>query len=475
MITLRDYQLLGIEQLREKFRQGKTKIIFWAATGSGKGLVMPTLASSLIKNGHSVLTVLARREVIFQTDINYKKYYNIESSLIMGANTKIKKYSKSFICSIDTLRARGIESVKHCDYVIIDEAHDCPAPRYNQIFENFKNIFGFTATPFSQLSMFDDYVYPITPKQLRDQGYLTPVKHYSHSQIDTSNVRTIAGDFNQAQLAIAASDSKIVGDIVDTWKKYGENKRTILFAVNKNHSAIMAESFRRAGVSAMHIDESHNKQEREYAVNSLISGSIKILCNIGVYTTGVDIPSVECLILARPTKSEILYIQSCGRGLRPSEGKTHCTILDHSGNIYTHGDVYSDRKINLDGKNKKNITDVKVLTCPACFAVIDCGVFECPYCGHEFIQEKKNREIEHEEGELKLINEQNLFIQRIIKITSEYEKLKRLSEVRNFKPSFKYFKLYEKFGNDIYFQDNKLKIPLWIPKVIEENNKKAIQ
>ena len=477
MITLRPYQEDCIKQLRVKYSQGKKRVIIWLATGAGKGLIMSELVNSLVKNGFSVLTVMARREVVFQTDRNYLKYHGIRSSIVMGSNTKLIPSSKSFICSIDTLKARGLELVKHCDFCIVDEAHDCPADRYKPIFATFQNVWGCTATPFSPLSMFEDYICPITPGELRDQGFLVPAKHYSHTQIDTTGIRSIGGDFNQSQLAKRASELKIVGDIVDTWKKHGENRRTILFAVNKAHSAIMAEAFRRDGVPALHIDESHNKLERENAINELTNGSIKVLCNVNIFSTGVDIPSVSCLSLARPTQSEILYIQQIGRGLRPFPGKEDCIILDHAGNIYRHGDAFQNRSINLTDKPKKKEKEegetISVVTCKKCLAVIDQGVESCPFCGYIF--EKKTPK--HVDGELQIIimDEVNVQELRYVKIEQEYEKLKRLSEMRNFKINFKYFKLFEKYGNDIYFHDNKLGIPSWIPKIYEKQQKEKAQ
>ena len=138
--TLRDYQELGKNQLREKISQGYKKIILWAMTGAGKGLWMSDLAASLVKNNKKVLVIMRRRNLIRQTKKNFLKYNNLSCSIIMG-QARPNPENPIQICSIDTIRNRikneKYNFLKDFDFVIVDEAHDTTSPSYDKFF-NFK-------------------------------------------------------------------------------------------------------------------------------------------------------------------------------------------------------------------------------------------------------------------------------------------------------------------------------------------------
>lgn len=472
-MMLRSYQELAIELARNKVKKDIKKIMFFLATGGGKGLIMSQLTHSSLKSGKKVLTVMRRREIIFQTIKNYKNYHGINASPIMAGMTGLDILNPCQVCSIDTIRSRikngSIDFIKDFDIVIVDEAHDTNSDTYQEFlsFMGDKLFLGFSATPFKinnkPLKFWQTTIKPIEPAELRDLGYLVKTRTFVPSKIDVTGVKTVAGDFNERQLLERASESKIIGDIVETYIKYGENKPAILFAINKAHSSMMAEAFRSAGIQATHQDESHNSKERAYAINALKAGEIKVLCNVNIFSTGVDIPQACVGIMARPTKSEILWIQQIGRLLRPYPGKDYAIILDHAANTERHGGAFDIRYSGLESeigfapKEKQ----IKVYTCPKCFIVTEEKTNPCVSCGHISEPNDKNRDddIKHKDGHLIEIEEHPIEI--------KLRELTRQSELNKWKRSAKWFKLYNLFGEEIYKHTN---VPFWMEQILRKKN-----
>ncbi len=394
----------------------------------------------------------------------------------MGNEKGFDKTNPSQICSIDTIRARlnKLEFLKEYDLIIVDEAHDTTSPTYNKFFDFMgdKIYVGFTATPFKtgnkSLSFWDCFIKPIEPTELRDRGYLTDARVFAPEKMDLSGIKKVStGDYNNKQLFAMASQTRVVGNIVETYKKYGRAP-AVLFGVNKAHSALMAHAFNSAGISATHIDEEHNSQERKKAVDDLKSGAISVLCNVNIFSTGIDIPSIRTIILARPTTSEILYVQQVGRGLRPYPGKEYCIILDHAGNsVDRHGLPYDPREAELsDAPVKKSESTKRICkTCSECFAILEISFSVCPYCDAEL---KKERQINFESGELKEIHETPPSV-RFNKYKTELAKLNSIGMIKGWKPNAKYFILYERFGDDVMEFQKELGIPEWVPKLAKKN------
>jgi superfamily II DNA or RNA helicase len=202
---------------------------------------------------------------------------------------------------------------------------------------------------------------------------------------------------------------KLIGDIISSWKKIANNKKTIVFASSVAHSKNIAESFIDIGINAAHIDGTTDHAERERVLDEFNNGNLKIICNCMVLTEGFDCPPAEVCVLARPTKSLGMYIQMVGRVLRPYEGKEYATIIDHSGAVYTHGFVEDDIDWTLDPKNTMTIKERKLakpkeeaqIICEGCFSMYS-GSNICSRCGH--IQLKKSKYVEVLDKELGFVD-----------------------------------------------------------------------
>lgn len=457
---LRPYQDSGVNLLSQELAKGIRTPLLFLATGGGKGLIMAEIAHKVLSNGKRIIIVMRRSQLVHQAQENFFRYRGIKASVVMGTVKGFDINNRCQICSIDTIRARmnnpKYDFLKEFDVCLIDEGHDINSPSYQNFIDWLGEkilIPGMTATPFAMggkpLKTWKSCVKPIEMDELRDQGYLAPVKVFSPSVIDTSKIKIVNGDYSSKELYERVTDKKIIGDIVDNYKKYGNDKPAILFAVNKQHSMLMAHAFNEAGIPAIHQEDSHSQEERKAAIKGLIDGVYKILCNVNIFSTGTDIPEAFVGIMARPTLSEVLYVQQVGRLLRIFPGKDFATILDHAGNTYRHGLPYDRRDHDLaefaTKKSKKygTVRAVPVKTCPGCYAVISSAFAQCPECNHEFQVKEK---IKTADGELEEVTDSG----KNFKLIARLNKLKSIETIKGWKPNAKYFMLYEEFGDAIY-------------------------
>ncbi len=206
------------------------------------------------------------------------------------------------------------------------------------------------------------------------------------------------GDFNQHDLGIAVKKRKLVGSIADHWLQRASEKRTICFAVDIEHGnriveELIARDHPRGGkIRARIVHAKTPKKERAQALVDLANHDVDVVVNVGLYVEGIDVPSVKCIILARPTESLTVYLQSVGRGCRPWENEEF-VLLDHAGNVTRHKMPMIDREYSLDPAEKFRRQAVgdndpfKTKTCKSCLAVVDSTEIIdnlCPMCGEPF-------------------------------------------------------------------------------------------
>jgi len=400
---LRPYQTDGINKLREGFRNGHRCQIFQLATGGGKSICAATLIKSAYEKGRKPVFIVDRISLVDQS-VAHLEAVGLTVGVIQGDHYQWNPRADVQVASIQTIARRNMPDMGFC---IIDEVH-CLHKAHIKLIESYNNIpfIGLSATPFSKGlgKYFTNLVVGATTEQLTDEGFLVPAVVYAPSTPDLSGVKIVAGEYHQGQLYEAVDKPKLVADIVETWLKLGQNRQTICFATNVAHSKHIEREFVRAGVKAVHIDAYTDSSERHEVISAFKRGDIKLLTSVGVLTTGFDAPNASCIILGRPTKSLILHIQMKGRGLRLSEGKDDCIVLDHAGNTTRLGFVTDPLPSELDdGKKKENSSNKKEReeplpkTCAKCHFVKPAKVHICPCCG--FAPEKQST-IEHEAGEL---------------------------------------------------------------------------
>jgi len=247
-------------------------------------------------------------------------------------------------------------------------------------------------------------------KDLTDEGYLARARYFAPSAPDLSDVKVAMGDYVVKDLERVTNKPKLVGDIVENWLKYGENRKTICFCVNVKHSIAVCDAFNKAGVPAEHLSARSTDDERDEVFKRMEIGNISVICNVALYQEGLDVPDVSCIIMARSTKSMGLWRQCAGRGLRPA-GHPDCLVFDHGGVIKENGFLEDEIEWSLDGNNRawqpKEVEkkEKKPVKCSVCNLVF-IGGNVCPDCGSPV--KTFGRKIDTADGELKELNPESI-------------------------------------------------------------------
>jgi DNA repair protein RadD len=285
MTDLRPYQIDAIAAIDAVIAAGKRRPLLVAPTGAGKTVIFAAIIKRAADNGQRVIVLAHRREIIAQTSLKLSahgvEHGIIRAGLVMDLEQKVQ------VCSIQTLWARAVRTnripLPPADLLIIDESHHVPARTYRKIIEAYPNaiLLGATATPCrgdgrGLGNFFDCIVETPQVAELIAQKYLVKTHVYAPRDIDLKGVRVQAGDYVETQLAQRMDRDDLVGDIVSHWHKFGERRRTVVFAVNVAHSVHIRDEFIKFGVKAEHIDGTTPKEERDAALARLASGETEL-------------------------------------------------------------------------------------------------------------------------------------------------------------------------------------------------------
>lgn len=458
-MALHDYQDLAVREIRGHYARGTRKVLLHLATGGGKTHIFSHILKSAAALGTPSIMVVRGRQLVDQASQRLFKE-GVRHGVRMAGHWN-KDYSALVqVCSIDTLTSR--EDYPNARLVVIDEAHNAFGDGYIRLIENYRDAYflGVTATPYTHKPLShiaDVVVHPIRMRELIERGYLVPPRYFAPSTPDLKGVRKQNGDYVSSQLENRMNT--LTGDIVQNWIKYGEGRPTILFACNIQHSLSLVRAFEQAGIPAEHVEANHSFAQRTATVDRLRAGRIKIISNVGILCTGVDIPFVGCIIMARPTQSYNLYIQQAGRGTRtcPDVGKCDFIILDHAGNILRHGFIDEEPECDLEGSVRER-SGPEPHTCKVCYVVFEGS--ECPECGAPArVRSDRSTELVVEDGVLEEIKHLPLAAE----ITIFVNQVKRIQKLKNYKRGWIWHQVKEKYGEEVANQVcPKRYVPPWI-------------
>ena len=396
---LRKYQENAVSLVREKLKQKNRKVLLVLATGSGKTHILADIASKTVENGHRVLALMHRRQLVTQMVDRFADC-DVDAGMIMsGMDNELSKpcqvgtiqtYSRRLnLCEIEDNQFFIDASV-----IFIDEAHHVLSKTYQNILKLYpdKIVIGVTATPClsSGVGMgkyFDAIVQPVGISELMDDGFLVKGEYYGPSAPDLSKIKTVLGDYEKKALGKTMNTPKLVGDVVGNWAKIAGGLQTMVFAVDVKHSKALVEEFVRHDINAEHLDAYSDDDEREETINRFRNGDTQVICNVGLYTEGTDIPEIQCIDLARPTKSLGLHLQMIGRGARPYPEKDKFVVIDHGGNIERLGFYEDEINWGLSGKEvahrkkKPRKKEAHLFTCEMCSTIFSGK--RCPMCFYE--------------------------------------------------------------------------------------------
>ncbi|SOB77237.1 Methyltransferase domain-containing protein [Marinobacter sp. LV10R510-11A] len=333
-------QTAALVALKETRAEGYSRGLVVLATGLGKTWLSAFDAAQM--GARRVLFVAHREEILHQaaeTFIRIRPKSRV--GFYMG---KQRDMAVDVLCaSVQTLGKNAhLErfSPQHFDYIVVDEFHHAAAPTYCRLLSYFAPTFmlGLTATPDRTdrsdiLSLCDDnLVYAHNLFEGIRSKLLAPFHYYGiyDDSVDYAEIPWRNGKFDPSQLAHKLATLGRARHAERVWEKHGQ-QRTLAFCVSINHADFMAEQFQKRGFSAAAV---HGRSElsRGEALEQLRSGELVILFSVDLFNEGVDLPTIDTVMLLRPTESKILFLQQLGRGLRRAEGKDKLVVLDFIGN-----------------------------------------------------------------------------------------------------------------------------------------------
>ncbi len=369
-LRLRPYQLEAQQAIVEARKRGFRAQLVSLATGLGKSVVIATLPELLELRSTDVTLVVAHRDELVQQLVEKMKAQNPDAVVgVEKADAAATDDCSIIVATVQTLTGARLDRFvtkfgRRIALFVIDEAHHAAAPTYRAILDKIllkradALVIGFTATPYrgdgAQLSeIFPDIVYQMDARVAIDEGYLVPVRSYAiATATDLDAVSSRAGDFVLGQLAEAVDNDERNLAVLEAYKTLLPGKKTLVFAASVEHARNIATLFVDAGIKAAFASGETKTSEREAIVAGFRGSTIDVLVNCGLYLEGFDVPSIEAIINARPTKSTTLYTQVTGRGLRP---------LDEDAFVVSSFPTAGARREWLDRSRKPYATIVDVV------------------------------------------------------------------------------------------------------------------
>ena len=413
-IKLRDYQASAIAEIREALARYR-RVLFQSPTGSGKGVVVGSIASMAHRKGSKILIVCHRIEIVKQ-NIKQAGRMGIECAMISPKQRNVPNAQAS-CAMVQTLQRRmqkeeWREYLASIDLLIIDEAH---VSNFSWLFDYISNkcfVTGFSATPCrmgSQPQLALEYralVTGVSIKSLIEQGFLCRCKLYS---LDAPKMDDVVwdyarGDFSLRQMAQKfQSRTKYVG-AVDNYERLIKGKKTIVFCCSSEQCIEITKAFNERGIKAKYLlsnsfdEDSEWSDDRDKLLEDFERGEFDVLCNLGCAVAGTDIPSIEAVILMYATSSVSKYLQSIGRAARIApnkDGVFYC--LDFGGNYERLGRYEDDRTWSLWHNTGAGggVSPTKI--CPQCGAMIPVMYQDCPFCAYHYPSRQEVYEAELQE------------------------------------------------------------------------------
>lgn len=334
-IALRPYQNEAKAAVLEQWEQGVQRTLLVLPTGCGKTIVFAKISEDCVKRGERVLILAHRGELLEQAADKIHKACNLNCAVEKAEETSLGSFWRITVGSVQTLMresrlARFLPD--YFDTIIIDEAHHAVSDSYQRILQHFSGakVLGVTATPdrgdMKNLGqVFDSLAYEYTlPRAIRE-GYLCPIKALTIPlNLDLTGVSVQAGDFRAADLDTALEP--YLYQIADEMLRNCADRKTVVFLPLVKTSQKFRDILNERGFRAAEVNG--NSDDRAEILRDFEAGKYNVLCNSMLLTEGWDCPSVDCVIVLRPTKVRGLYCQMVGRGTRLSPGKKDLLLLD---------------------------------------------------------------------------------------------------------------------------------------------------
>lgn len=363
-MELRPYQETARQKVQEEWEEGKKRTLLVLPTGTGKTIVFSKIIEDRVKKGERVLVIAHRGELLEQASDKLYKSTGLKTATEKAEQTSLGSFYRVVVGSVQTLqREKRLNQFppEYFDTIVIDEAHHAISDGYQRVLQHFEsaNVLGVTATPdrgdMRNLgSYFESLAYEYSLPEAIKSGYLSPIKALTIPlKLDLSNVKQQAGDFSTKDLGTALDP--YLEQIAEEMKKQCLNRKTVVFLPLVKTSQKFRDILNKHGFKAAEVNG--ESTDREQVLKDYEEGKYNVLCNSMLLTEGWDCPSVDCVIVLRPTKVRALYSQMVGRRTRLAPGKKELLLLDFLWHTERHELCHPANLIATDEKVAKKMTE----------------------------------------------------------------------------------------------------------------------
>ncbi len=371
-MQLRPYQQEAREAVHKEWENGNSKTLLVLPTGCGKTIVFAKITEDCARSGKRILILAHRGELLEQAADKIQKSTGLVCSVEKAEQSCLGSWNRVTVGSVQTLmREKRLEQFtpSYFDTIIVDEAHHCISEGYQRVLQHFASadVLGVTATPdrgdMKNLgTYFDSLAYEYTLPKAIKEGYLSPIKALTIPlKLDLSGVAMQNGDFRAADLNNALEP--YLYQIADEMVKNCSDRKTVVFLPLIKTSQKFRDILNEKGFKAAEVNgESKNRAE---ILEAFDNGEYNVLCNSMLLTEGWDCPSVDCVIVLRPTKVRSLYSQMVGRGTRLYPGKENLLLLDFLWHTERHELCHPAHLICENEEVAKKMTEnIEAAGCP---------------------------------------------------------------------------------------------------------------
>ena len=371
-MELRPYQQEAKDSIFEEWDKGVNKTLLVLPTGCGKTIVFAKVAEECVRRGSQVLILAHRGELLDQAADKIKTVTGLNCATEKAEETCLGSWFNITVGSVQTMMREKRLGQFPADYfktIIIDEAHHCVSDSYQRVLQHFPDakVLGVTATPdrgdMRNLGeFFESLAYEYTLPKAIKSGYLSPIKALTLPlKIDMSGVGVQAGDFKVGDIGTALDP--YLQSIADEMAKYCKDRKTVVFLPLVKTSQKFRDILCSKGFQAAEVNG--ESQDRAEILADFDAGKYNVLCNSMLLTEGWDCPSVDCIVVLRPTKVRSLYSQMVGRGTRLCPGKDHLLLLDFLWMTERHELCHPADLICTDAEVSKQMTaNLEEAGCP---------------------------------------------------------------------------------------------------------------
>lgn len=363
-MELRPYQETARQKVQEEWEEGKKRTLLVLPTGTGKTIVFSKIIEDRVKKGERVLVIAHRGELLEQASDKLYKSTGLKTATEKAEQTSLGSFYRVVVGSVQTLqREKRLNQFppEYFDTIVIDEAHHAISDGYQRVLQHFEsaNVLGVTATPdrgdMRNLgSYFESLAYEYSLPEAIKSGYLSPIKALTIPlKLDLSNVKQQAGDFSTKDLGTALDP--YLEQIAEEMKKQCFDRKTVVFLPLVKTSQKFRDILNKHGFKAAEVNG--ESADRDQILKDYEEGKYNVLCNSMLLTEGWDCPSVDCVIVLRPTKVRALYSQMVGRGTRLAPGKKELLLLDFLWHTERHELCHPANLIATDEKVAQKMTE----------------------------------------------------------------------------------------------------------------------